>query len=140
MIHFNLACANEHEFEGWFQSGQAFDAQLKKKQVICPICEDTKIGKAPMAPAVASGSSSDVRRGGPADAAVTREMLTKLRHHVEQSCENVGDKFAEEARKIHYGETESRGIYGETTNDEAQDLSEEGVPFARLPWPKKTDS
>lgn len=142
MIHFNLICANDHEFEGWFQSGKAFDGQVKKKQVACPVCDDSKIKKALMAPAV---SAKSTRAFAPAnnDAVQSREArkaLAAIRDTVESNCENVGNRFAEEARKIHYGEAATRGIYGEATNDEAKGLSEEGVPFSRIPWVKRGDA
>ena len=133
MIHFNLICDAEHEFEAWFQSGAAFDDQLKKKQVTCPVCDSARVAKAPMAPSVTP-------KGGGMQAADMRRALKALRGKVEQNCENVGDKFAEEARKIHYGETQARGIYGQTSNEEAADLTDEGVPFARIPWIKDKKS
>jgi len=141
MIHFNLACANDHEFEGWFQDSGAFSAQTKKKQIDCPLCGDTTIRKAPMAPAIGrkSGSGQGVVESKTLEAAKLHKALTKFRDHVETSCENVGDRFADEARKIHYGETEERGIYGQSSDKEAQDLKAEGVPFARMPWPRRTD-
>lgn len=143
MIHFNLICANDHEFEGWFQSGAAFEAQAKKSQIACPVCDDAKITKALMAPAVSPKSAGGaVARPakGFGEAAAMHKALNELRDTVERNCENVGDKFAEEARKIHYGETDARGIYGQSTNEEARDLKDEGVDFTRLPWPKRTDS
>ncbi|MCZ6764455.1 MAG: DUF1178 family protein [Alphaproteobacteria bacterium] len=145
MIHFNLICANDHEFEGWFQNGAAFDAQARKKQVACPVCDETGVKKAPMAPAVAHKKNvSSPTKGDTTDsagqAAHMRQALGAFRDAVEKNCENVGDQFAEEARKIHYGETQARDIYGRTSNDEAEELRDEGVPFARLPWPKRTDS
>ncbi len=133
MIHFNLRCDKGHEFEAWFQNGGAFEKQAKRRQVECPSCGDTKIAKAPMAPTVRAGKALG-------DAAELRRKLSKLRDHVEKNCENVGNQFAEEARKIHYGETEPRGIYGESTDAEAASLTDEGVRFARIPWVKRGDS
>ncbi len=133
MIHFNLRCVDGHEFEGWFRNGGAFERQQQKKQVVCPVCSDTRIAKAPMAPAVAA-KSSDV-----ANAVDMRKALTELREHVEKHCDNVGEKFAEEARKIHYGEDEPRNIYGQSTDEETRELVEEGVPVARIPWIKRAD-
>ena len=133
MIHFNLSCVDGHEFEGWFRNGGAFERQLQKKQVVCPVCSNTKIAKAPMAPAVAAKGSAV------ANAVEMRKALTELRDHVEKNCDNVGEKFAEEARKIHYGEVEARNIYGRSTDDESRDLVDEGVPVARIPWIKRAD-
>ena len=141
MIHFNLTCNNEHEFEGWFQSGAAFDAQVKKGQVTCPVCDVAAVRKAPMAPAVSPKGGRTPRAGDTgAQAANLHGKLRELRAAVEKNCENVGDKFADEARKIHYGETQARGIYGNTSNDEARELRDEGVPFARIPWTKREDA
>ena len=134
MIHYNLRCEQDHEFEAWFQSSQAFDQQVKRRQVECPNCGGTKVVKAPMAPTVRAG------RTNLSGAVKLRQELKKLRDHVEQNCDYVGDKFAEEARKIHHGEVESRGIYGESTDSEASALADEGVKFARIPWVKRDDS
>ena len=133
MIHFNLRCGDGHEFEAWFQNSETYDRQVKRKLVGCPVCSGTKITKAPMAPAVAAKSSAVV------DAVQMRKALVALRAHVEKSCDDVGEKFAEEARKIHYGEVEARGIYGESTEEEARDLVDEGVPVGRIPWIKPAD-
>lgn len=135
MIHFNLRCAKDHEFEAWFQSSDAFDRQLRSRRVICPSCGDHKIVKAPMAPAVAAQS----RRPQP-DAVQMRQALTELRDKVEKNCDYVGNDFPDEARKIHYGEAEARGIYGEATAAEASELVDEGVKVAPLPWIRRADS
>ena len=143
MIHFNLTCANDHEFEGWFQNGAAFDAQVKKRQIVCPVCDDAKVKKAPMAPAGApksGGRAAPRAKARTAEAVALHGKLRELRDAVEKNCDNVGDKFAEEARKIHYGEAQARGIYGRTSDDEASELREEGVPFARIPWAKRDDA
>lgn len=141
MISFNLRCGKDHVFEAWFNDGKSFDRQARQGKVACPVCSDTKIEKAPMAPNIASGVS---RRAPSADSpekqAAFREMLNKLRTEVEKNCDYVGADFAEEARKIHYKEAEQRNIYGEATDQEAQVLNEEGVEFARIPWPTRTNS
>lgn len=133
MIHFNLRCAKGHEFEGWFKSAKAFDAQVKRGQVTCAVCSSAKIEKAPMAPAITAKSGDH----GPVQ---VREALTELRTRVEENCDYVGAQFADEARKIHYGEADQRGIYGESTNQEAKDLKEEGIKVARIPWLRRLDS
>jgi hypothetical protein len=147
MISFNLRCGKDHVFEAWFKDGKSFDRQARQGKVACPVCGNSKVEKAPMAPNIASGVS---RKSGGADggrksevavqAAAYHEALKKLRSEVEKNCDYVGDKFAEEARKIHYNESEQRNIYGETTDQEAQALHEEGVEFARIPWPTRQDS
>jgi len=138
MIHYSVRCDKGHEFEGWFQSSDAFDRQARRKLVTCPQCGSHKVAKAPMAPAVATSKPS---LGGGADskAAQLREALVEMRGRVEEHCDYVGDRFAEEARKIHHEEVEARGIYGEATDDEARELSDEGVTFSRMPWVRRAD-
>lgn len=139
MISFNIRCNSDHVFEAWFPDGKSFDRQAKQGKIVCPVCGDAKVEKAPMAPNIARGSARGVERRQ----AVAKEMagaLRKLRHEVEANCDYVGDRFAEEARKIHYDETEPRNIYGETTSDEATALKEEGVEFARIPWSPQTEN
>ena len=138
MINFNLTCSKGHEFGGWFPNSDSFDEQVKKKQITCPTCGDTAVSKSIMAPAVAAKSA--VKQERKAKAAKMREMLTELRDHVEKNFDNVGDEFPEEARKIYYGETEARDIYGNATDEEAEKLLEEGLPVGRLPWIKRPNS
>jgi len=135
MISFNLRCAKDHVFEAWFKDSKTYDRQARQGKVACPDCGDVKIAKAPMAPNIAKGKS----RSGP-DAAALREALVTLRNEVEKNCDYVGDRFAEEARKIHYKETDPRNIYGETTESEARELVDEGVEFGSIPVLPKTDS
>jgi hypothetical protein len=137
MIRYALRCSEAHEFEAWFASSGAFDAQVRRSQVVCPHCGSKKVTKGVMAPniAPASGSGSE-RRASRDDGAAPDEavaILRKLREHVEKNAENVGDRFAVEARKIHHEETEPRGIYGSATVDEARELREEGIAFHPLP-------
>jgi hypothetical protein len=143
MIRFSLVCSNEHEFEGWFQSGAAFENQVDDGHLACPVCDGTQVRKAPMAPSISPKGNNRPnlpKAIDPANAGTMRKALKELREVVETNCENVGDRFADEARKIHYGETEARGIYGETSKDEAVELQDEGVPFARIPWVKPDDA
>ncbi len=132
MIRYALRCTNDHEFEGWFQSSQTFEKQVKKKQVSCAVCGATKVVKAPMAPAVAG-------RRGEAETKRTKALLQAVRKHVEANCDYVGPRFAEEARRIHYGETEARGIYGEASDQQAGELEDEGIKVARMPLPRRPD-
>lgn len=141
MISFNLICKNDHEFEGWFQNSGDFDKQAKKNLIECPVCGDVHIEKSLMAPAV--GAKSEVRstRSEKAEQAKKlRKMLGEIRDHVEKNFDDVGDEFPEEARKIYYGEAEERGIYGNATDEQAEELAEEGVPVGKLPWPKRADN
>ncbi|MDJ0684391.1 MAG: DUF1178 family protein [Alphaproteobacteria bacterium] len=136
MISFNLYCSKDHEFEGWFQSSAAFDEQVASKTLACPICGDKKISKALSAPMVASSKARDAARAEKSlsDAKQMKQALTLMRQKVKDNCENVGERFAEEARKIHYGEAEERGIYGRASSEEAKDLVEEGIDVNAIPW------
>ena len=131
MIVYNLRCKNSHEFEGWFKDSFAFDAQASSGKLICPTCNSKKVEKAIMAPAVSGTKKTTV--SAPEEMRKMRQFMTGLRKHVLENAENVGPNFAEEARKIHYGEIEERPIYGETTMKEAIELAEEGVDVAPLP-------
>lgn len=159
MIHYALQCSREHAFDGWFRDSVAFDRQAESGLLECPVCGSTEVARALMAPAVA-------RRRQPAPAAEAsppvpappvpsvqpmavsgepvipdqvRAVLQRLRAEVERNCDYVGPAFAEEARRIHRGESEPRGIYGETTPDQADTLAEEGVQFSRIPWLPRAD-
>lgn len=136
MIKYSLICEKEHDFEGWFGSSEDYDKQRKRGFVECPQCGSKKISKALMAPGVAGTKKSS-------DTAITNvvskmpeEIVTKIREikqHIEKTSENVGDKFPEEARKIHYGESEARGIYGKASVKEAVELAEEGINVVPIP-------
>ncbi|MBX3584333.1 MAG: DUF1178 family protein [Rhizobiaceae bacterium] len=134
MIRFSLICEHDHEFEAWFRNNEDFDRQKKRGFIECPSCGTGKVEKALMAPAVSTGRKREKL------ALAMNEMQKKaiaelkaLSEKVRQNSDYVGDKFAEEARKIHFGETEARGIYGEATLDEAKSLAEDGVGFMPLP-------
>ena len=131
MIVFNLRCENSHEFEGWFKDSAAFDQQAVERKLICPVCETRSVKKALMAPAVAGTKKRDL--SSPGELKRMRQFMTGLRKYVQEHAEYVGPKFPEEARKIHYGESEERHIYGEATVKEAHELIEEGVDVAPLP-------
>ena len=154
MIRYTLACERQHSFESWFQNSAAYDKQSKRGLVTCPICGSAKVEKAIMAPRLAR---ADVPEPPPPIPAPTppaatppavaktpvaimssqerelRQKLKELRDHVTKNANYVGPKFPEEARKIHYGETEHRSIYGEASPDEAKALHEEGIEFHPLP-------
>ena len=136
MIVFTLRCAGKHEFEAWFRDGDGFEAQRQANEIVCPHCGNTEIEKALMAPHV--GRS----RGGLPDISPTqmRAALIEMRRQVEANCDYVGPRFAEEARRIHYGEIDAHAIYGEASSDEASDLAEEGIKFGRIPWIEPTDA
>ena len=147
MILFDLQCARKHVFESWFKDGAAYERQAKRGLVTCPYCGSAKVEKALMAPRLSGTKKSRKKTpeiaappvavaADPATekAAELHRQLAQLRQHIEANFDPVGDRFAEEARKIHYGEAEQRNIYGRTTAEEARELAEEGVEFAPVPW------
>ena len=154
MIRYSLICERKHEFESWFQNSAAFDKQAKRGLVACPACGSTKVEKALMAPRIGRSQPRDIEASpppvpaplpetpSPAPSPVAmmspqeRELRTKLkelREHLTANAENVGRRFPDEARKMHYGEIEHRSIYGEASAEEAKDLYEEGIEFHPLP-------
>jgi hypothetical protein len=157
MIHYQLRCAAEHEFDGWFKDSAGFDRQAKRGLVECPICGDTKVRRALMAPAVSTRDIAPPPEPPPTAPQVTPPasppapppggrvpaqvvaMLQRMRAEVERNCDYVGPDFAEEARRMHRGESDRRGIYGETTKDEAASLADEGIDIASIPWVPRAD-
>lgn len=134
MIRFSLCCDNDHDFDGWFRNGEDFDVQNRRGLVSCPVCHSSKVEKALMAPAVSTGRKRDKVALAMGDE--QRKALAKLKALADEARKNsdyVGDRFADEARKIHFGEVEPRGIYGEATQEEARDLLDDGVEFMPLP-------
>jgi hypothetical protein len=130
MIHFSLHCDNDHDFEGWFRSNDDFDAQVEKRLVTCPVCGSHKIEKALMAPSVTTGRQKEKI------AVAMSKMVSELKEMAQKVRENadyVGNDFAEEARKIHFGEAKQRGIYGEATGEEVKSLLDDGVDVMPLP-------
>jgi hypothetical protein len=157
MIHYNLRCSADHGFDGWFNDSASFDKQAKRGLVECPVCGDTKVERALMTPAVSTSRAvapvetvpetqtevlppavPTIAGGGRLPAQMIA-MLQKLRAEVEKNCDYVGPQLAEEARKIHRGESEERAIYGETTSDEAEALAEEGIELRQIPWVPRAD-
>jgi hypothetical protein len=154
MIHYNLRCKKGHAFESWFQSSSAYETQEKRRLVSCPLCGSTDVERAIMAPQIARKKG---REQAPAEQApvparaaeVTppststpllmtqerelRAKLKELRDHIVKNADNVGERFPNEARKMHYGDIEHRPIYGEASPDEAKALIEEGVEVMPLP-------
>jgi hypothetical protein len=157
MIRYSLICERRHEFEIWFKNSADYDAQQKRKLVTCPACGSAKVEKALMAPSLGRGTKKGARTSAPAPEAAApaeapvadepktpvammspqerefRAKLKELRDHLTKNAENVGGKFPEEARKMHYGEVEHRSIYGEASPKEAKELADEGVEFHPLP-------
>lgn len=148
MIRYALRCERGHDFDSWFQSSAAYDSQHKRGLVACPMCESTKVDKAIMAPRIArkgksksapqpvATSGDDASSTSLVMAPQERELVAKLRElrdHVLKNADDVGNKFPDEARKMHYGDIEHRAIYGEATAEEARALIDEGVEVASLP-------
>ena len=135
MIRYSLSCSGGHGFEAWFASSEAFDTQRAGDAVACPVCGTTHVEKALMAPAVATGRKGEsVPVAAPAEQpAELVEMMRKVRQHLTANADYVGDRFADEARRIHYEETEKRGIYGEATKDEVRALIDDGIECHPLP-------
>jgi hypothetical protein len=134
MIRFSLRCEHDHEFDGWFRDGADYDTQKKRGLVSCPACNSGKVEKALMAPSVSTARRKE--KVALAAGEEQRKLMGKLREMTKKVRENadyVGDRFAEEARKIHFGETDARGIYGEATPEEAKGLIEDGIEFMPLP-------
>ena len=149
MIAFDLKCAKGHVFEAWFASSAGYERDVKAGRVECPLCGSQKVAKAPMAPNVAANGKRGKAEPAPtpdpsaeqaARMAETFKMLRKVQERIERDFDHVGDRFAEEARKIHYGEVEKRSIYGNATPDEASKLHDEGIEFGQMPWLPRHDS
>ncbi len=154
MIHYQLQCNKGHEFDGWFKDSTAFDTQAGRGLIECPACGEVNVSRAMMAPAVAKRALEPPRPSAPAPEPAAsgplspmrseglvgqmpdhvRATLQRMRAEIEKSCDHVGERFTEEALRIHRGETEARAIYGDATQEQAEQLAEEGVSFARIPW------
>ena len=138
MITYNLACADGHEFQGWFKDSSAYDLQEADGVLVCPVCGDAHVKKAIMAPSVVTSVTKAKGKNMPAatpaiDSQTAKRFIAGFRKYIEEHADYVGPKFPEEARKIHYGETEERPIYGESTLSEARELIEEGIEVAPMP-------
>jgi hypothetical protein len=156
MIRYSLVCERRHQFEIWFKDSADYDKQRKRGLVTCPTCDSAKVEKAIMAPSLGRGARKGKRANAPAEIAAPapepakaedktsvamvspqerefRSKLKELRDHLTKNADNVGAKFPEQARKMHYGEIEHRSIYGEASPKEAKELHDEGIEFHPLP-------
>jgi hypothetical protein len=134
VINYALICNNEHKFEAWFKNAQAYEEQAARGVLICPVCDSHDVQKQMMAPSIARAGTEKVSLSiGHPEHRQLRDALRALRRKVESEADYVGDKFAEEARKIHFKEVDPRGIYGEATREETAALLEDGVDFMPLP-------
>jgi len=158
MIHYHLRCGAGHAFDGWFKDSAGFDAQARAGFVECPVCGGTEVSKQLMAPAIPKkgrtrqkelpppaapapappAEAASQAAAGPVPAQVVA-LLQKMRAEVEKHCDYVGEQFADEARKMHRGESDLRGIYGEASEADAEALRDEGIDIARIPWVPRAD-
>lgn len=138
MINYTLRCAKQHSFSSSFRDSETYADLRRRRKIACPVCGNSTISKAPMAPAVSTshrrGLAPAPASGETTDADRARKAISALRKHVETTAIDVGQEFPDEARKMHSGEAEPRSIYGEASIKEARELREEGVPYLPLPW------
>lgn len=153
MIHYQLRCAGAHEFDGWFLNAAAFETQAARGLLECPVCGATDVARALMAPALTRAAKvAPAATARPPEAKPAKEIavhgtlpaqvlagLQRLRAEIEAQSDNVGPRFAEEARRIHNGESAPRSIHGEATAEQAERLAEEGIPVLRIPWVPRAD-
>ena len=151
MILYQLHCDGGHAFEAWFRDSAAYDKQSDRGLLACPVCDSEKVSKALMAPRIGRSMGKRNEHPAPARTDITdsqvmsgavelRAQPADLRQKIERACDYVGPGFAEEARKIHYGETDPHGIYGETSQEEAKALKDEGIEFGAVPWLPKENA
>ncbi|MGI4793861.1 MAG: DUF1178 family protein [Janthinobacterium lividum] len=149
-MHYTLVCAAKHEFEGWFKDSAAFDAQAGAGLVTCPECGDSAVSRALMAPAIPRKGRSTavvapevptppVEKTAAGLPDQMRAALQRVRAEIERTSDYVGPDFADEARRIHRGESDKRNIYGESTAEQAEALADEGIDVARIPWVPRAD-
>ena len=140
MIKYDLSCSNEHTFEAWFRDSATCDEQVSDGEVACPQCGSTDVRKALMAPSINKAEHKSPEHKHAMAMAQQMHMLREFRRQVEENCDDVGADFPEEARKIHYGETEHRNIYGEADLEEAKEMIEEGIELFPVPGPFRDDA
>ncbi len=134
MIKYALICSGGHEFDVWFSKSSDYDEQTQKGLVNCPVCDTPNVQKAIMAPNITTArKKADIAERQISRLSAMNKAAEKIRDSIASTCDDVGDKFADEARAIHYGEKPERGIYGQATSDEASELIEEGIKVAPLP-------
>ena len=149
MIVFDLKCGKDHVFEAYFADSSTYERQVEAGEVMCPYCGDAKIVKAPMAPNIAVNNKArgkpepapaPARKPTPPEMARAVGTLRRMRTFIEQNFDHVGERFPEEARKIHYGEVERRSIYGDATKEEVGELADEGIEVGEVPWVPRHDA
>ena len=151
MIVFDLKCGKDHVFEGYFADSATYEQQAEAGEIACPYCGDVKIAKAPMAPNIAVNNKArgepepalekvPARKPTPPEMVRAIGTLRRMRSYIEQNFDHVGERFPEEARKIHYGEGERRSIYGDATKEEVGELADEGIEVGEVPWVPRHDA
>jgi len=138
MIKYNLICECGKSFESWFSSSAEYDVLKKKKLINCIYCESSLVKKTIMSPNLPSRSNKAPKKNK-FDKNIKKQLL-EFRRYIEKNCENVGDNFSREARKIHYDNKTSKGIYGQATEEETKELLEEGIEVASIPWVNKSEN
>ena len=136
---FDLKCVNEHVFEAWFKDSETFEHQVEGSEIVCPVCGDSDVEKALMAPRIGK-SDREMTTKAVEHAKRYASFASEIRRRVEDNCDYVGPEFPEEARKIHHGEVEKRNIYGDASKEEAKELCEEGIEISQMPWVPRHDS
>ncbi len=155
MIHYQLRCSDGHAFDGWFKDSAGFDQQAQAGLLICPICGDVHVARALMAPSLGRKRTDTVLDSATAQPVTPpavgvggspsvvpdqmRAVLQRIRAEVEAKCDYVGEGFAEEARRIHAGDSPARAIYGETSPEQAERLADDGIEVTRIPWVPRAD-
>ena len=151
MIVFDLKCGKDHVFEAYFADSATYEQQAEAGEIACPYCGDVKVAKAPMAPNIAVNNKArgepetapekvPARKPTPPEMARAIGTLRRMRTYIEQNFDHVGERFSEEARKIHYGEVERRNIYGDATKEEVGELADEGIEVGEVPWVPRHDA
>jgi len=138
MIKYNLTCKCGEAFESWFSTSNEFDKLLKKKLIVCVVCNSTSIKKSIMAPNVSSKAKKNYKIDK--NAKDVKKKLIEFRKFVEKNFKYVGDRFTEEARNIHYDKKKSKGIYGKATSKQTDELIDEGIEVSTIPWIDKSEN
>ncbi len=138
MIKYNLICECGKSFESWFSSSSEYDSLKKRKLINCIYCESSKVKKTIMSPNLPSRSNK-ISKKTKLEKSV-KKQLVEFRKYIEKNCENVGENFSHEARKIHYDNKTSKGIYGKATEEETKELLDEGIEVASIPWVNKSEN
>ena len=139
MIKYNLVCKCGDTFESWFSNSKEYDSLLKKKLLRCIYCGSSSVKKSVMAPNLPS-KSNKISKKNKLEKNIIKKQLLDIRKYIEKNCKNVGENFIQEARSIHYGKKNSKGIYGKATPEETSELIDEGIEIATIPWVENNEN